>query len=96
MRCDVLVNGLACGLHWIERLMRPNALRSRPKRHEKPKDDGARSIIADNILDRTFKADRPNQTWLADFTHIRTAEGWLDNGLFSDHLEKAACGTVRS
>jgi len=28
-------------------------------------------------LDRDFEADRPNQTWLTDFTYIWTAEGWL-------------------
>jgi putative transposase len=30
-----------------------------------------------NILDRQFAAVRPNQKWIADFTHIWTAEGWL-------------------
>ena len=74
---DVLEDGLACGLHRIERLMRQNAMRARPKRRGKPKDDGERSVIADNILDRDFNADRPNQKWLADFTYIWTAEGWL-------------------
>ena len=42
---DVLDEGLACGLHRIERLMRQNALRARPKRRAKPKDDGERSVI---------------------------------------------------
>ena len=65
---DVLEEGFACGLHRIERLMRINALRARPRRRGKPKDDGERSLIADNILDRDFQADRPNQKWLADFT----------------------------
>ena len=74
---DVLEDGLACGLHRIERLMRQNAMRARPKRRGKPKDDGERSVIADNILDRDFEAIRPNQKWLADFTYIWTAEGWL-------------------
>ena len=74
---DVLEEGLACGLHRIERLMRSNALRARPRRRGKPKDDGERSVIADNILDRDFQAERPNQKWLADFTYIWTAEGWL-------------------
>lgn len=56
---DVLEEGLTCGLHRIERLMRQNAMRARPKRRGKPKDDGERSFIADNILDRDFQADRP-------------------------------------
>jgi putative transposase len=74
---DVLEEALACGLHRIERLMRINALRARPKRRGKPKDDGERSVMADNILNRDFRAARPNQKWLADFTYIWTAKGWL-------------------
>ncbi|PJN94484.1 hypothetical protein CNY89_14240 [Amaricoccus sp. HAR-UPW-R2A-40] len=50
---------------------------SRASRLGKPKDDGERSVIAENILDRDFQADRPNQKWPADFTSIWTAEGWL-------------------
>ena len=63
----MLEDGLSCGLYRIERLMRQNAMRARPKRREKPKDDGERSVIADHILDRDFEAGPPNQKWLADF-----------------------------
>jgi len=34
-------------------------------------------VVPSNILDRQFEADRPNQKWIADFTYIWTAEGWL-------------------
>ena len=74
---DVLAEGMTCGLHRIERLMRENALRARPRRRGLPKDDGERSVVSSNILDRQFEADRPNQKWIADFTYIWTAEGWL-------------------
>jgi putative transposase len=75
---DVLAEGLSCGLHKVERLMRMNALRARPRRRGLPKDDGARSpSVAPNLLDRQFAAERPNQRWIADFTYIWTAEGWL-------------------
>ena len=40
---DVLAEGLSCGLHKVERLMRMNALRARPRRRRLPKDNGARS-----------------------------------------------------
>ena len=30
-----------------------------------------------NLLGRQFAAERPNQKWIADFTYIWTAEGWL-------------------
>jgi len=74
---DVLALGHSCGLHRIERLMREQALRARPRRRGLPKDRDQRSAIADNVLDRQFQADAPNQKWVADFTYIWTAEGWL-------------------
>ncbi len=64
--------------------MRINALRARPRRRGKPKDDGERSVIASNMLDREFQVDRPNQSWLADFTSIWTAEGWLSVAVVLD------------
>lgn len=57
--------------------MRVNGLKARPRRRGLPKDDAERSVVAENVLDRDFQADRPNQKWLADFTCIWTAEGWL-------------------
>lgn len=74
---DVPEQSQTCGLHRIERLMREQALRARPRRRGLPKDRCQRSAIADNVLDRQFQADCPNQKWVADFTYIWTAEGWL-------------------
>jgi putative transposase len=75
----VLEAGFSCGLQKIERLMRAQALRARPRRRALPKDDGERSAsaIALNALDRQFTADQPNRKWIADFTYVWTAEGWL-------------------
>jgi putative transposase len=33
--------------------------------------------IAEDLLDRDFSADAPNQRWVADITYLRTWEGWL-------------------
>jgi putative transposase len=76
---DMLAEGFACGLHRIERLMQLQALRARPRRRRLPKDEGDRRMpgVPSNILDRQFEAERPNQKWIADFTYIWTAEGWL-------------------
>ena len=59
--------------------MRQQALRARPRRRSLPKDNGERSTnaIAPNVLARQFEADAPNRKWVADFTYIWTAEGWL-------------------
>src|SRR5579859_2275732 len=76
---DILAEGFACGLHRIERLMQLQALRARPRRRRLPKDEGNRqsATVPSNILDRQFVAERANQKWIADFTYIWTAEGWL-------------------
>ena len=76
---DVLEAGFSCGLHRIERLMGLQALKARPRRRRLPSDTGERIVdaIAPNALDRQFEAARPNQKWVADFTYIWTAEGWL-------------------
>jgi len=76
---DVLAEGLNCGLHRIERLMRGNAMRARPRRRSLPADTGERAVnaIAPNALDRQFYAAAPNRKWIADFTYIWTSEGWL-------------------
>lgn len=74
---DLLALGERCGLHRVERLMRFQALRARPRRRGLPKDTGERTGLAANILDRQFQADAPNQKWVADFTYLWTTEGWL-------------------
>jgi hypothetical protein len=67
---DMLEEGLSCGLHRIERLMRLQALKARPRRRRLPPDLGERQIaaVAPNVLDRTFEASAPNRKWIADFT----------------------------
>ena len=76
---DLLSAGQRCGLHRVERLMRQQALRARPRRRSLPVDRGERPVIgiAGNILDRQFDAQAPNQKWVADFTYVWSAEGWL-------------------
>ncbi len=76
---DMLADGVACGRHRIERLMRQQALRARPRRRRVPSDTGTRSTnaVAPNVLNRTFDASSANHKWFADFTYIWTAEGWL-------------------
>ncbi len=51
---DLLSEGIACGLHKIERLMRVQALRARPRRCGLPQDEGDRlaAALSPNRLDR--------------------------------------------
>lgn len=89
---DVLEFGHRCGLHRIERLMRAQALRARPRRRGLPQDRGERSVVANNVLDRQFQAEGPNQKWVADFTYIWTAEGWLYVAIVLDLYSRRVVG----
>lgn len=91
---DVLADGIDCGLHKIERLMREQALRARPRRRRLPRDmgDRANGTTSANILDRQFAASGPNQKWVADFTYIWTAEGWLYVAVVIDLFSRRVVG----
>ena len=89
---DVLVEGLACGLHRIERLMRHAALRARPRRRRMPSDTGVRSTHAPNVLNRTVDAASANRKWIADFTYLWTAEGWLYVAAVMDLFSRRVVG----
>src|SRR5438874_10985613 len=69
---DLLADGVECGLHRIERLMRLQALKARPRRRRLPPDLGERQAgaVAPNVLDRRFEAAAPNRKWIADFTYV--------------------------
>ena len=89
---DVLAEGAACGLHRVERLMREQALRARPRRRGLPLDQGIRNEAADNVLDRQFEATAPNQKWIADFTYLWTAKGWLFVAVVIDLFSRRLVG----
>jgi putative transposase len=91
---DVLEAGHRCGLHRVERLMRIQGLRARPRRRGLPTDRGDRpsGAIAPNLLDRQFQATAPNQKWVADFTYLWTAEGWLYVAVVLDLYSRRVVG----
>jgi putative transposase len=52
---------------------------STSRRRRLPPNLGERQAgaFAPNVLDRTFEAAAPNRKWIADFTYVWTAEGWV-------------------
>jgi len=62
----------------VIRLMQEDGLKARArKRYKVTTMSDHDQPVAANLLDRQFAAERPNQKWIADFTYIWTAEGWL-------------------
>ena len=76
---DLRALGESCGMNRVIRLIHLSELQARHVRRRLPGDTGSRleNRFAPNHLQRDFEASGPNQKWVADFTYIWTAEGWL-------------------
>jgi len=70
--------GIAVARCTVERLMRQQGLRgvSRGKRIRTTIPDVSAPRPLDRV-NRQFRADRPNQLWVSDFTYVSTWQGWL-------------------
>jgi putative transposase len=70
--------GIAVARCTVERLMRAQGLRGvvRGKVVRTTLRDGKAACPLDRV-NRQFKADRPNQLWVSDFTYVSTWQGWL-------------------
>ena len=69
---EVTAEGVFSGLHRIERLMRLQALKARPRRRRLPPDlgDPQTDSVAPNVRDHGFEAPAPNRKWIADYTYV--------------------------
>jgi transposase InsO family protein len=70
--------GIQIGRYKIRRLMREAGLVPVWKRKFVSTTDSKHALpVADNVLNRRFNPEKPNQAWTADITYIRTRSGWL-------------------
>jgi len=71
--------GVKASRNRVARLMQQAAVRSiiYKKYRVQTTDSAHRHPIAENLLNREFKAEKPGQKWVSDITYIPTEEGWL-------------------
>lgn len=76
---DLRAAGERCGKNRVARLMQAAQLQARTRRRRQPGDGSQRleHNVAANRLQREFEVNEPNKKWVADFTYVWTAEGWL-------------------
>lgn len=91
---DLVEAGERVGENRVARLMRRAGIEALRRRKRRPVDEGVRPecAIAGNVLDRDFEAPAPNQKWVADFTYIDTAEGWLYLAVVLDLFSRRVVG----
>jgi len=71
-------SGVLCSENRVARLMRLSGIRAIGKRKYRVTTNSKHNHpVAENLLNRDFSADHPNEVWLSDITYIWTSEGWL-------------------
>ena len=92
----MVVRGARCLAGWVLCLADTTAQSAQPgpRRRRLPPDLGERQVaaVAQNVLDRTFEAPAPNRKWIADFTYVWTAEGWLYVAVVIDLFSRRVVG----
>ena len=90
---DLKAANVPCSLKRVARIMRQSDLKAIKKRRFVITTDSNHDLpIEENVLDRDFKADAPNQKWTADITYIWTSEGWLYLGVVLDLFGRRVIG----
>jgi putative transposase len=77
----------------VERLMRENGVRAKRARKFKATTSSKHKLaVAENLLDRNFKVEKPDEVWTSDITYIWTEEGWLYLVVFLDLYSRMVVG----
>ena len=75
---ELVDQGFEIGRRRVARLMAEMGLAGLPARKfQTTTDSNHAKPIAANVLNRDFKASRPNEKWVTDITYVWTGEGWL-------------------
>ena len=90
--------GVRCSRKRVARLMQQAGIHSlrQGRRHIRTTDSNHRLPVAPNRLNRQFQADQPNRKWVADFTYVRTDEGWLYLAAVLDLFSRRLVGWAMS
>ena len=93
LHAELVARGLPCCVNTVARLMREHGIAAKTKRkfrlttdsnHDRP--------VAENVLDRQFEPEAPNQAWTADITYVATGEGWLYLAVVEDLYSRRIVG----
>jgi len=77
----------------VYRLMRKNGIKSKTvKKYKATTNSNHKLPVVENLLNRDFNADKPNQKWVSDITYVATDEGWLYLAAVMDLYGRAIVG----
>lgn len=85
------------GHNRVARRMRAMGLRSIVRRKYRVTTNSKHSFpVAENLLNRQFQTEHPNQTWVGDITYIPAGNRWLYLAVFIDLFSRTIVGWALS
>lgn len=89
--------GHSAGRHQIAQSLRRQGLRARgARKYKATTNSNHRLPVAPNLLQQDFRAQRPNEKWVSDITHVATDEGWLYVAVVLDLYSRLVVGWAMS
>ncbi len=96
VHAELRAQGIRCGRKRVERLMRADALRAKPRRRCRRTTMSSHAYpVAANVLDRQFAvtdAAGLDRVWAGDITYVPTREGWLYLAVLLDLASRSVVG----
>lgn len=79
IHAELRARGQTCCVNTVAKLMKQHDIAAKTKRKFRgtTTDSNHNLPVAENLLDRQFDPEAPNERWVADITYIPTREGWL-------------------
>ena len=93
IHAELVARGQSCCVNTVARLMRRAGVAAKTRRKVRCTTDSSHGRpVAENVMDRQFEPEAPNQAWTADITYIPTREGWLDLAAVEDLYSRRIVG----
>jgi transposase InsO family protein len=86
--------GMNCAINTVREDCKRLGIRSitRKKFRVRTTDSNHNLPVAKNVLNRDFKAEKPNERWVTDITYVETQEGWLYAAAIIDLFSRKVIG----
>lgn len=93
IHAELAARGRDCCVNTVAKLMRNHDIRAKTARKFRQTTDSNHDLpVAENLLDRRFDPEEPNERWVADITYIPTREGWLYLAAVEDLYSRRVVG----
>ena len=90
---ELTAQGESASLNRVARLMRDNGIQARRRRRFRKTTDSKHDLpVAENLLARNFRTEKPDQAWVADISYVWTMEGWLYLAVILDLFSRKVVG----